>query len=411
MKRTLLIFASLLLLVFAGNCQKSNVNAARSKASSLENPDFATAKQLIEEALVNEETKGSANTWFVAGYVYETASDAEFSKLKQGLAGDMIAAGEDASKAYDYYLKAYELDQLPNEKGKIKPKYSKKIQNSFLKFYNDNIFYYYGVEMYNKHEWNDAMNAFEKHTSILDVPFMSTVKDLPVKDTLYYEKKFLAAQSAWGGNNYNDAVRIFIDLKDKGYKENLVYQSICEIYVNDLRDTVNYLNVLFEANKKFPQDIYFLGRIINHYVFGGKPEEALKYLDVAIKNDPTNAQLYVVYGSILDQQKDIDGANKYIDKAIEMDPNNSDAWYNKGRLIYNQAFALEQESFDLSGEQSELKQKEFIEVYEKSIQYFKKAIELNPDDLDSKKILNSLYYKLSSQFKIEKYAPLYKENL
>ena len=107
MKRSFLILASLFFIVVAGYSQKSNVNAAKSKASSLENPDFNTAKQLIEEALVNEETKGSANTWFVAGYVYETSSDAEFTKIKQGLGGDMVLAGEDALKAYDYYLKAY----------------------------------------------------------------------------------------------------------------------------------------------------------------------------------------------------------------------------------------------------------------------------------------------------------------
>ena len=140
MKKSFLVLASLLCIVVAGYSQKSNVNAAKSKASSLENPDFNAAKQLIEEALVNEETKGSANTWFVAGYVYETSSDAEFLKIKQGLGGDMILAGQDAAKAYEYYLKAYELDQLPNDKGKVKPKFSKKIQQSLLKFYQEDIF-------------------------------------------------------------------------------------------------------------------------------------------------------------------------------------------------------------------------------------------------------------------------------
>lgn len=409
MKRSFLILASLFFIVVAGYSQKSNVNAAKSKASSLENPDFNTAKQLIEEALVNEETKGSANTWFVAGYVYETSSDAEFTKIKQGLGGDMVLAGEDALKAYDYYLKAYELDQLPNEKGKVKPKFSKKIQLSFLKFYREDIFYYYGAEKYNKHEWLDAMKAFEKHTQILDIPFMSTVKDLPLKDTLYYEKKFLTAQSAWGGNQFADAVRVFTELKDKGYQENRVYQSICEIYKNDLKDTVNYFNTLLEGNKKLPHEFYYIGGIINHYIKIGQPQKAIEYLDLAIKDNPTDAQLYNVYGTILEEEKDFDGAMKYIDKALELDSNKSEFWNNKGRLIYNKAFTLEQESFDLTGKELALKEKEFVDLYQQSIPYFQKAIELNPDDYESLKTLKSLYYRLYSQFHLNQYQELYNQ--
>ena len=409
MKKSFLVLASLLCIVVAGYSQKSNVNAAKSKASSLENPDFNAAKQLIEEALVNEETKGSANTWFVAGYVYETSSDAEFLKIKQGLGGDMILAGQDAAKAYEYYLKAYELDQLPNDKGKVKPKFSKKIQQSLLKFYQEDIFYYYGAEKYNKHEWIDAKNAFEKHTSILDIPFMSTMKELPIKDSLYYEKQFLAAQSAWGGSLYEDAVRIFSDLKGKGYQENKVYQSICEIYKNDINDTTSYFNTLLEGNNKFPQEFYYLGNIINHFMFSGQSQEAIKYLDMAIKENPNDAQLYNAYSSILEQQKDIEGAKKYIDQALVLDPNFADAWSTKGRLIYNQAFYKEQESFNASGKELKLLEEEFIKLYEESIPYFHKAIELNPNDFESMKTLKSLYYKLSSQFHINKYDELYNQ--
>ena len=409
MKKSFLVLASLLCIVVAGYSQKSNVNAAKSKASSLENPDFNAAKQLIEEALVNEETKGSANTWFVAGYVYETSSDAEFLKIKQGLGGDMILAGQDAAKAYEYYLKAYELDQLPNDKGKVKPKFSKKIQQSLLKFYQEDIFYYYGAEKYNKHEWIDAKNAFEKHTSILDIPFMSTMKELPIKDSLYYEKQFLAAQSAWGGSLYEDAVRIFSDLKGKGYQENKVYQSICEIYKNDINDTTSYFNTLLEGNNKFPQEFYYLGNIINHFMFSGQSQEAIKYLDMAIKENQNDAQLYNAYSSILEQQKDIEGAKKYIDQALVLDPNFADAWSTKGRLIYNQAFYKEQESFNASGKELKLLEEEFIKLYEESIPYFQKAIELNPNDFESMKTLKSLYYKLSSQFHINKYEELYNQ--
>ena len=118
---------------------------------------------------------------------------------------------------------------------------------------------------------------------------------------------------------------------------------------------------------------------------------------------------YNAYSSILEQQKDIEGAKKYIDQALVLDPNFADAWSTKGRLIYNQAFYKEQESFNASGKELKLLEEEFIKLYEESIPYFQKAIELNPNDFESMKTLKSLYYKLSSQFHINKYDELYNQ--
>lgn len=45
-----------------------------------------------------------------------------------------------------YFKKAYELDQLPNEKGKIKPKYSKDIKSilgaDHVYFFNGGAYYF-----------------------------------------------------------------------------------------------------------------------------------------------------------------------------------------------------------------------------------------------------------------------------
>ena len=109
------------------------------------------------------------------------------------------------------------------------------------------------------------------------------------------------------------------------------------------------------------------------------------------------------------EEKDFDGAMKYIDKALELDSNKSEFWNNKGRLIYNKAFMLEQESFDLTGKELALKEKEFVDLYQQSIPYFQKAIELNPDDYESLKTLKSLYYRLYSQFHLNQYQELYNQ--
>ena len=75
MKRILLLMSCALLLSTAAFAQKANVSKAKNKAFATENPDYNGAKVFIEEALVNEQTKGLANTCFVAGEVYEKSAD------------------------------------------------------------------------------------------------------------------------------------------------------------------------------------------------------------------------------------------------------------------------------------------------------------------------------------------------
>ena len=110
MKKLFLVMAFALAVVATGFAQKANVNKAKNKALAVEAPDFQGAKDDIEAALVNEETMGLANTWYVAGLVYEKAADAEFILTQTG-SGDAIKMGEDALKAYTYYLPLSELIQ------------------------------------------------------------------------------------------------------------------------------------------------------------------------------------------------------------------------------------------------------------------------------------------------------------
>jgi tetratricopeptide (TPR) repeat protein len=166
MKKLFLVMAFALAVVATGFAQKANVSKAKNKALAVEAPDFQGAKDAIEEALVNDETKGLANTWYVAGLVYEKSADAEFILTQTG-SGDAIKMGEDALKAYTYYLKANELDQLPDEKGKVKPKFTKKIAASMLNIYNKYILVNYGVEKYSAQEWVAALNAFEKKNLVV----------------------------------------------------------------------------------------------------------------------------------------------------------------------------------------------------------------------------------------------------
>ena len=105
MKKLFLVMAFALAVVATGFAQKANVSKAKNKALAVENPDFQGAKDDIEAALVNDETKDLANTWYVAGLVYEKAADAEFILTQTG-SGDAIKMGEDVLYAGGHAQKA-----------------------------------------------------------------------------------------------------------------------------------------------------------------------------------------------------------------------------------------------------------------------------------------------------------------
>ena len=170
MKKLFLVMAFALAVVATGFAQKANVNRAKNKAFPVEGtPDFQGAKSDIEAALVNDETKYLANTWYVAATIYEAAAKAET---------DLILAGENALKAYEYYLKANELDLLPDAKGKVKPKFTKKITIGISNIYRNYLLVNYGVEKQKTQEWAEAYNALNTHVLIPDLSFM-TINDLP----------------------------------------------------------------------------------------------------------------------------------------------------------------------------------------------------------------------------------------
>ncbi len=395
MKRLFLSTLILLMVTSVGYAQKSNISKAKNKALSVETPDYQGAKDAINEALENPETKGQLNTLYTAGLVYEKAADAEFIK---GASSDAVALGKDALKAYEYYNEAYTLDQLPNAKGKVKPKYTNKIRTSMQSLYRQFYLVNYAIKHYENENWSEAINAFEKHLNILDLPYVAGDKATPAKDSTYYQIMYYTAVAAWTGSSdqpelLDKAVSLFSNLKDKGYEENAVYQSLCQIYQAN-KDTANFLATLEEGIEKFPKEFSSLGTLINHSVFITPADKATMYLNQAIEKDPNNPQFFNVRGSMLELQGDIKGAMENFDKALAINPDLTDAIINKARLYYNNAIKMEAAAYD----QKDLKlQDQAIKIahdeFKKAIPLLERAIELNPDDVEPMKTLRGLYYR------------------
>lgn len=393
MKRLALFFTIVLISTFVF-AQKANVNKALSKAQSEENPDFDEAKALIEAALVNEETKDQAKTWWTAGRVYELSSRNEQRKGD----GYEASAGADAMREYELYMRAYELDFMPNAKGKIKPAYDKKIKESMASLYRSNILVNYSIKKQDNALYEEAYNIMSLHLGIIDLEMLKSdpkmMEDtLLQKRDLYNQLKFYSGVWAWQAEKLPEALTCLSDIKSTGYKQQEVYEYMATI-CDQMKDSARYEEILREGSQVVPQSQFLIGNLINLYVDRKQTKEAIEYLQQAISRNPT-AQLYNVLGSVQESAGDLDNALINFNKAIQLDENYVDAIANIGRLYYNQGVKIEEEAMDTK---DPAKKKEMDaqknDKIRQALPYFEKAYELNMDDPQVQTMLRQTYYRL-----------------
>ena len=158
MKRVVLLVALCVAASSASFAQKKAVSDAQSIAKS-DKADFNEARNLIKGALANDETKNDAKTWYVAGFVEDQAFSAERTKQILGQKPDEPKMYEALYGVLPYFKKSYELDQLPDVKGKVKPKFSKDIKS--ILGADHSYFFNAGAYYYDKHEFAKAMMALK----------------------------------------------------------------------------------------------------------------------------------------------------------------------------------------------------------------------------------------------------------
>ena len=170
MKRVLLTVA-LCVAASASFAQKKVVNEAQSIAKG-SNADFGEARTLIKGALENPETKDDAKTWYVAGFIEDQQFNAERAKQILGQQPNEPVMYEALYGILPYFQKAYELDQLPNEKGKVKPKYTKDIKSilsaNHVYLFNGGAYYF------DKQEYKKAYDFFNQYVEISELPMFAS---------------------------------------------------------------------------------------------------------------------------------------------------------------------------------------------------------------------------------------------
>ena len=386
MKRLLLTVALCVAASSASFAQKKAVKEAQGIAKG-DKADFTEARALIKGALENPETKDDAQAWYVAGFIEDQQFSAERTKQILGQQPNEPVMYEALGAILPYFKKAYELDQLPNEKGKIKPKYSKDIKSilgaDHVYFFNGGAYYF------DQKDYKKAYDFFNQYLEISELPMFEGTQTAE-KDSTFMTVQFYAAVAATQLQDSPIAIKALERAKSSDFRLNDVYQYLSYEY-KQAGDSVNYVKTLEEGYAKFPNEEFFLMSLIDAYIQSSQNEKAISYLNTAIAQKPSDSQLYHALGIVYETGiKDYAKAEETFKKALEVNPESVESMSALGRIYYNQAVNMINDSKKYQEELTIAK-----DLFKQALPYFQKAHEMKPSESEYMVALRGIYYNLN----------------
>jgi len=354
--------------------------------------NFTEARAKINGALQHAETKNQAQTWFTAGQIENLQFDKENTKQFLGQQPNEAVMYNALFEIFPYFEKAYELDNLPDAKGKVKPKYAKDIR-SILRA---NLPYYInGGAFFFDQDHKKAYDFFEQYISIADSRIMKEGEPTTAVDSNYFYANYYAAIAALQTEDHATAVKACIRASKLDFKQNEVYQYLAIEY-QKADDMVNFEKTLVEGNALFPKEPYYLLSLINVYINAEKNDKALEAITAAVQNDPSNAQLLDVAGRIYESGfKDNEKAEEYFLKSIQIDGENAESQANLGRIYFNKGVVQLEEANNISDVKRYSEERDkALESFRKALPYYEKSFKLDAEVTDTKIALRSIYYNL-----------------
>lgn len=376
MKRTTILFVLLIASVFVF-AQKGKVTTA---LSYKETGKLDKAVEAIEETVDANNPKSESSitwprTWEVRGEIYQAVFQSKDENYKK-LNNDPLTV------AFDSYMKALQLDD--------KDRFGKSVKIKLTLLIGDLT--NQAVAAFNEENYEKALKSFEQIMAIEQTPVYKA-EDPNAVDTVIM---FNAGLAAYNAAQYDKAIDYYKQAAKYKYNGAKTYQLISTSYMQK-KDTVGALQTLQDGLKEFKENSTLLVEVINIYLNANKVDDAMKYLDIAIAQDPKNASYYFAQGTLYDKLQKIDEATNSYMKAIEFKEDYFDAYYNLGALYYNKGVKQVDVANAVPSNQpdkyEEEKNKADIE-FKKAIPYMEKAHEINPTDKFTMESLKTLYYRL-----------------
>lgn len=408
MKKALFI-AGAVLVSAVGMAQIKDVKKAQGLALG-EVPNFEQARQLIEGAKTNPETKDQANTWYVAGLIGYQQSETELNKRYLGQEADFNVIGEAQKESYQYWLKADELASVlvQDKKGnmvmdKKNVTIKKNIAAKMLDYWNNQGLLVYAGTFYENKDYAATYELYKLYIDIPNLPVMQDEKTQAkmLRDTVYADLCQNAGVLAYYAEKYEESAAIFTDLLKSENRTPTAGEYLYSCYLN-MKDSAKAYEVMDQCIGLFPNVPSFMQARISAYVGEKDYDNAVALLDKAIAQD-AQAQYFNSKGTILTVQKKYEQAIETFKQGLAAYPDNAELYCNYGFVYVEKGNQLNEEAAYLGDKEYAKARKEIDQTNKDALPLFEKAHQLDPDNYDYTRALKSLYYRLGM---IEEYNAL-----
>ena len=380
----------------------AQVNAVKEAERAAKDGNYKAAMELLQPAFTNEETANDAKTWFVAGKAGFDFYDNQYALKSIGKEADAKAMGAALINSYGYLTKALPLDSLPNEKGKIKPRFSKEIVKLIQSHYND--FNNAAIFMWEAQDWQGAYDAWNVLINAPSDPVLGANAPKAYADSTLAEIIYNQGLAAWQMDSLSMSLACFEKAIEKGYSKKQVFDYAIN-HAAQLRDNEKVYQLAEQAYKLHgSENPLYLQLMINGRIEHEQYDEARQMLDDAIAANPDDAQLYYVKGILEESQKNNEEAYKMYEIAIEKNPELAQAQYALGRSICTKAYKINDEAVNKpNAEYQKIREEQVNPLFREAAEHLERALEIDPDNShDVRVYLKNIYYNLGDDANLKR---------
>lgn len=214
------------------------------------------------------------------------------------------------------------------------------------------------------------------------------------------EALIFAAQYATIAKEYQSTIELCDILINNSYEAPQLYQYLA-IAHRELGNDDLMLQYLQTGREKFSEDESLINEQINAYLKLQREAEIIDQIVEMATKQTDNPIYYFILGTIYSNAEsslyNLETALEYYNKAIEINPNSVDPYINIGSMYIDKSAELYKTANDLPID----KVKEYEDMIaeaksydEKALPFVEKAYELLPDDENVKRVLLTLYRRL-----------------
>ena len=372
--------------------------------SLLKKGQFTEALQMVEPLKNAPTAAEKAAAWNMVSEIYwKQFSDIQTKQLENQVRKvnepyDTLAMHRAAVSALEAALKCDEFDCQPNEKGKVKPQFRtanvSKFQQGRLNSINAGQF------DFNQKNYEQAFKDFAIY---VDSHNSSLFEGIDLKDQYYHEIAYFASLAAYNYKDWPNVVKyakIASENPEKAKDATEILVFAKKETIKTHADTLEYIEMLKDANNKFPDDQRYSAWIGDYYLQSASNDELLKWAEDEIQKDPNNKFAYTYKGEALRLSQKWDEAVECYKKAAELDPTYVVAPYQAGLCLNSKAIELKDKLADKkTGMLTKENLAKIKEVLTESKNFLEKVREADPDraQVNWAYALYQVYYSLGDE--------------